>query len=87
MIFSVFAIEELIVRVKLNEQIKGYKLSVLKKTDPIVSGYADDLNGTLITYDSILGFFNETNKRCEVSGARVNKEKTKILGLNTTVER
>jgi hypothetical protein len=43
------------------------------------------LNGTLCTYDSIKGFFDETNRWCEVSGARVNKDKTKILGLNTTV--
>ncbi len=34
----------------------------------------------------MLGYFDETNKWCEVSGARVNKEKNKILGLNTTVE-
>ena len=87
MILYVLSIEELIVRVNLNEQIKGYKLSVLKKTETKISGYADDLNATLSNYDSIKGFFNETNGWCEVSGAKVNKNKTKILGLNTTVER
>ncbi len=56
MLFYIFAIEELLCRVRGNKMIEGYRHMALKKFESKVFGYADDMNATVTTYESIRYF-------------------------------
>jgi hypothetical protein len=46
-----------------------------------VSAYADEIVGYVIDKRSIKEFFSEFDEWGEISGARLNKDKTKIIKL------
>ena len=83
MFLYTLAIEELIHNIILNGEIKGYEVNITKTCEVKINGYADNIDGILNKYDSIKKFFNEINKWCELSGAKINTEKTKILAINS----
>ena len=82
MMLYVLSIEELLLRIKKNEEIKGYTIKVLEKEDIKISAYADDVVGYVSDESSIKEFFCEFKDCGEVSGARLNDGKTKLLKLN-----
>ena len=73
MVLYILCIEDLIQKVKANENIDGYKIANLTFK---ISGYADDIVGYVTNNNSIEHFFNEFEKWGKFSGARVNKKKT-----------
>ena len=87
------AIEELIVRIHNNTNIKGYKIpEMIPRVGPnenAIEGevkssiYADDTDGILRTIESIDPFFDEFKNWGEISGASMNEDKTKILAINS----
>ena len=83
MFLYTLAIEEMLIRTNENDQIKGYKTCVSKLMEHKTSAYADDVAGTLINLESIDLFMEEFQKWGKVSGASLNKEKTKILAINS----
>ena len=87
MMLYIIAIDELIVRIKKNENIKGYKISVVSNYEIKVSAYADDIVGYVVDERSIRAFFAEFDEWGEVSGACLNKEKTKIMRNSSEAER
>ena len=83
MLLYVLCIEELFERVRRNDEIKGYKISVCKPCVVKTTAYADDMCGVLSTFESISALFHEMNEWSLVSGAKINAEKTKILAINS----
>ena len=83
MLLYILCIEELIIRIKLNDRIKGYFLNMYNKQECKAAGYADDISGFLQTLESIGLFFNEFEEWGSISGAILNVNKTKILALNS----
>jgi hypothetical protein len=87
------AIEELIVRIHNNTNIKGYKIpEMIPRVGPNENAieeevkssiYADDTDGILRTIESIDPFFDEFKNWGEISGASMNEDKTKILAINS----
>ena len=87
------AIEELIVKIHSNPNIKGYKIPEMIprmesnenaiEEEVKASIYADDTDGILRTKESIDPFFEEFNNWGEISGASMNEDKTKILAINS----
>jgi hypothetical protein len=55
----ILCIEELIIRIKLNDRIKGHFLNMYNKQECKAAWYADDISGFLQTLESIGLFFNE----------------------------
>jgi hypothetical protein len=86
-------IEELIVRIHLNNNINGYKIPAMIsnseennneiKDEMKSSIYADDTGGILRDDDSIEYFFDEFKDWGGISGASMNEDKTKILAINS----
>ena len=87
MLLYVLCIEELIERIKSNNNIKGYKINVLKSFLVKVSAYADDMCGVLSSFESISELFLEMNEWSKISGAKINADKTKILAINSRYQR
>ena len=87
MLLYVLCIEELIERIKSNNNIKGYKVNVLKSFLVKVSAYADDMCGVLSSFESISELFLEMNEWSKISGAKINADKTKILAINSRYQR
>ena len=87
MILYVLAIEELILRIKNNTKINGYKLNILQEIEIKISAYADDIVGYVLDETSIKEFFLEFDKWGEISGAKINKDKTKILKIGCDQEK
>jgi hypothetical protein len=83
MLLYILCIEELTIRIKLNDRIKGYFLNMYNKQECIAAGYADDISGFLQTLESIGLFFNEFEEWGAITGAILNVNKTKILALNS----
>jgi hypothetical protein len=87
------AIEELIVKIHSNPNIKGFKIpemiSRLESNENAIekevkaSIYADDTDGILGTKESIDPFFDEFNNWGMISGASMNEDKTKILAIKS----
>ena len=82
MILYVIEIEELILRIDSNPNIKGYKINVLGQVEVKTSAYADDVCGYASNESSIGEFFKEFNDWGQASGASINQSKTKILSFN-----
>ena len=87
MILYVLAIEELILRIKNNTKINGHKLNILQEIEIKISAYADDIVGYVLDETSIKEFFLEFDKWGEISGAKINKDKTKILKIGCDQEK
>ena len=83
MLLYIICIEELIVRIENNNQIKGAILNTTKKYECKASGYADDIAGMLRDRTSMTEFFKEFQEWGKVSAAVLNVEKTKILAINS----
>ena len=84
MLLYVIAIEELILRIDLNPNIKGYKINIFNQIEIKTSAYADDVCGYTSDELSIGKFFKEFTEWGRISGASINKNKTKILSLNNS---
>ena len=82
MMLYVIVIEELLLRIEMNENIKGYKLKILKESEIKVTAYADDVVGYVVDDESIMHFFNEFEKWGMISGAKINRDKTQIIKIN-----
>ena len=83
MFLYILCIEELLTRIKLNKDIKGLKFNIYNRFECKAVGYADDIAGTLIDYQSIGLFFQEFKDWGGISGAILNTNKTQILALNS----
>ena len=83
MLLYIICLEELIIRIKNNNQIHGYVLNTTNRYECKTGGYADDIAGMLKSYECIEHFFDEFKEWGHVSGAILNVEKTKILALNS----
>ena len=81
MMLYIIAIEELMLRIKLNTNIKGYKIYGLEEREIKLTSYADDIVGYLNDKLSIELFFQEFDEWGEISGARINREKTVIVDV------
>ncbi|CAF0936516.1 unnamed protein product [Brachionus calyciflorus] len=82
MMLYIIAFEELMLRIKLNKNIKGYKIYGLEEREIKLTAYADDIVGYLRDKLSIELFFHEFAEWGEISGARINREKTGIVDVN-----
>jgi hypothetical protein len=85
MFLYTLGIEELLVSIFLNEEIKGYLTPSYDNIPRAIktSAYADDVAGIIRNFNSIKLFFNEFKQWGLISGAIVNEEKTKIMALNS----
>ena len=82
MMLYVIVIEELLLRIESNENIKGYKIKVLFEYEIKATAYADDVVGYTTDDASTEHFFNEFEKWGLVSGAQINKKKTQFIKIN-----
>ncbi|CAF0783138.1 unnamed protein product [Brachionus calyciflorus] len=82
MMLYIIAIEELMLRIKLNKNIKGYKIYGLEEREIKSTAYADDIVGYLNDKLSIELFFQEFAEWGKISGAKINREKTVIVDVN-----
>ncbi|CAF0977091.1 unnamed protein product [Brachionus calyciflorus] len=82
MMLYIIAIEELMLRIKLNKNIKGYKIYGLEEREIKSTAYADDIVEYLSDKLSIELFFQEFAEWGEISGAKINGEKTVIVDVN-----
>jgi hypothetical protein len=57
MFLYILCIEELIIRLKQNEEIKGFVINIIKWYECKAAGYADDISGFLKSINSISFFF------------------------------
>ena len=78
-------IEELLVRIHLNNKIQGYLIKTASSIPLEIksSAYADDTVGLHRNLDSIEAFFEEFKDWGRVSGASINEDKTKILAISS----
>ncbi|CAF1055755.1 unnamed protein product [Brachionus calyciflorus] len=83
MMFNIISIEELMLRIKQNKNIKGYKIYGLEEKEIKLTAYADadDIVGYLNDKLSIELFFQEFDEWGEISGGRINREKTVIVDV------
>ena len=72
MFLYTFGIEELLVKIIKNEQIKGYIIATSIPRTIKSTGYADDIGETLSTKESITVFFQEFRNCGKISGAGIN---------------
>ena len=86
MILYVMAIEELLLRIELNPEIKGFNLNILKPMEIKSSAYADDIVGYVTDDISIEKYFESFYEWGKYSGASINRNKTKILTINGNYE-
>jgi exonuclease III len=86
MMLYIIAIDELLVRIGENEDIKGYKVRAVREFEIKTSAYADDVVGYVVDEASIEHFFSEFEKWGRVSGASLNKEKTKLIRIGVESE-
>ena len=78
----ILAIEELLINIENNNNIKGYIVNNgLKNIEIKATVYADDVTGYVINESSIKEFFIEFDKWGEISGASINKEKTELIDI------
>ncbi|CAF1017144.1 unnamed protein product, partial [Brachionus calyciflorus] len=66
MILYILLIEELMLRIKNNQNIRGYKLYVLNEREIKCTAYADDIGGYLADHLSISLFFQEFDDPIEL---------------------
>ena len=76
MMMYVIVIEELLLRIEKNENIKGYKLNVMREWEIKATAYADDVVGYTQDDESTQHFINEFEKWGRISGAFINRDKT-----------
>lgn len=74
-------IEEALVRINENKEIKGYEVRILDKNEIKVRAYADDLTLFLVNEQSIRIAIDELKAWGDVSGAVINDKKTQILPI------
>lgn len=86
MFLYVLAIEELLIRIKKNANIRGYKINILENNEFKVAAYADDVVGCTIDDESTEEFFKEFESWGKISGAKLNKFKTEIIKINQNQE-
>jgi endonuclease/exonuclease/phosphatase family metal-dependent hydrolase len=86
MFLYVLAIEELLVCINQNKNIKGYNVNVISKNEIKTSAYADDVVGLVTSEKSIKEFFESFKAWGKVSGASMNEDKTQILAVNANFE-
>ncbi|CAF1135238.1 unnamed protein product, partial [Brachionus calyciflorus] len=82
MILYILVIEELMLRIKSNPNIRGYKLYVLNEREIKCTEYADDIVGYLADHLSISLFFQEFDEWGEISGASINRDKTRVIHVS-----
>jgi exonuclease III len=87
-------IEELVVNIHENKNINGYKIPKMINSNNSndlneikATMYADDTGGIVKNLKSVEYFFVEFKKWGKVSGASMNEDKTKILGINSCYEK
>ncbi len=83
----ILALQELLISIKNNKVINGYKLNILSSIETKTRAYADDIGGTLIDDGSIKELFIEFEKWGKYSGGEINKNKTKILNINGIIDK
>jgi len=83
----ILVLQELLISIKNNSNINGYRLNILDNYETKSRAYADDIGATLIDDNSIKEFFKEFEKWGKYSGGEINKDKTKILSINGTIEK
>ena len=83
----ILALQEMLISIKNNQNINGYKLNILNNGETKVRAYADDVGGTLVNDDSIKELFNEFEKWGKYSGGEINKSKTRILNINGMIDK
>ena len=86
MMLYVIAIEELLLRINDNKRIKGYVIKIFDLQEIKTSAYADDVVGYVRDESSIKEFFCEFDEWGKISGAQINKNKTKIMKLNNILK-
>ena len=86
MVLYVIAIEELLLKINRNTDIKGIKMDILKPIEIKSSAYADDIVGYVTDNKSIDAYFNEFYNWEKFSGASINQTKTKIVVVNGDYE-
>lgn len=86
MMLYVIAIEELLLKINENSEIKGVKIDITKKLEIKSSAYADDVVGYVTDDNSVDAYFQEFKEWGRFSGASINKKKTKIIRINSDYE-
>ena len=86
MILYVIAIEELLIRIDQNSDIKGFKFNIINSTEIKSSAYADDIVGYVTDEVSIEKYFESFYEWGKYSGATINRNKTKIMIINGCYE-
>ena len=76
------SIEELLNRIRENDEIKGYNFKGYMLNEIKVKAYADDVDSITTDLISIEKIIQEFDEWGEISGASINKNKTKILIFN-----
>ena len=80
----ILAIEELMIRIKMNPNIKGYIVNNgLNRFEIKATVYADDVTGYVVDERSTKEFFQEFSEWGDISGASVNKDKTEIMDIQS----
>jgi hypothetical protein len=82
MFLYILVIEELLIRIKKKDSIKGYLMPGATNSEIKSTAYADDVVGYVRDERSIREFFCEFEEWGDVSGASINKEKTKIMATH-----
>jgi hypothetical protein len=79
------AIEPLTCLICNNPNVKGFKIPGLAEK-LVINLFADDTVLYLSEYDSLDGVMNLIDTWCKASGAKFNKEKTKIIPIGTKTD-
>jgi hypothetical protein len=82
MLIYAFAIEEVLIGIEANDNIKGYPISGNKNKTIKSRGFADDINTFIRDKDSVIFIIQEFDEWGKVSGAKINVDKFKTLHLN-----
>ena len=82
----ILCLEEVIIRINNNSEIKGYKINNgVDKLEIKILAYADDTTCLVIDLISIEKIIEEFNEWGKLSGANLNLLKTEILQINETI--
>ena len=79
MLLYILCIEEIIIRIKLNQNIHGYKVNSHLQTTIKIVAYADDTTIIVTDETSVIEIKNEFDRWCLYSGAKLNITKTSVL--------
>ena len=78
-------IEDLLIKINLNKNIIGYRFNIINNYEIKNKAYADDVTCFTVDTNSIIEIFNEFTRWGKFSGSNINKEKTQIISINSSI--